>query len=228
MVFHVIVCIVLFGCGVGMSALNIKNIDFINDNSVFNLKTKELSLEYIDDLVIESNGVGVANKYKYVIDNNMSDNVISVSREIDSKYFKLETISTSMDSLPVIKVQEDFYHDFGLYYKFFINNLKKNKIYTLANYGNDPLVIKANETTINKLIDNLKKLYLIEENVGDGEIDITVVQDKVYFKNSLMGEYNAKDDSIHYDVDNYACKREVEVTPNGERIIYTCNFIEEG
>ena len=53
-------------------------------------------------------------------------------------------------------------------------------------------------------------------------------RDKVYFKNSLMGEYNAKDDSIHYDVDNYACKREVEVTPNGERIIYTCNFIEEG
>ena len=216
-------CIVVIGFSIGMLALSIKNIEVVEDNSLFNLETKEIKLKYKDNLVIDSNGLGLSNKYKYIIDNSIEENQIIVSRELDSRYFKLTKHNTTMDNMPVIMIEEEEKNNFKVYYELFINNLKENKLYTFESYGNDPLVIKANENTISKLTENQKKLYLVEEKVKDGEIDITVHQDKVYFEYGLEGEYNAIDDTIKYNVDNYSCKKTIEATEYGERIIYACD-----
>ena len=120
-----------------------------------------------------------------------------------------------MDKMPVIKITQESHGDFKLFYNLFIENLKDNKIYTFDEYGNDPLIIRANEDTINKLINNLKILYLIEEKSDGNEIDITVHQDRVFFKNGLNGEYDGVNDSIKYDVEDYSCKREIESTEYG-------------
>ena len=72
-----------------------------------------------------------------------------------------------------------------------------------------------------------KKLYLIEEERQDNEINVIVHDDKVYFANGLEGKYNAIDDTITYDVEDYSCKKEIESTKYGERIIYTCDYKEE-
>ena len=220
-------CIILAGIGIGMTALQVRNIELIEDKSVFNITTKEIELEYKDNLVIKSWGLGVDNQYKYIIDNNMEDNKIIVSREIDEDYYNLITREDEMDNLPVIVIQEDSIAGPKRIIDLYINNLKKNKLVTFNGLGNDPLVIKANENTINKLIYNTKLLYLVEENREDNIINITIRDDKVHFIHGLNGEYNALEDSIKYDESNYTCIKEIEVTKYGERLNYKCDYIEE-
>lgn len=220
-------CIVLSGVSIGMLAVSIKNIDFIRDNSELEISTKEINLEYEDDLVIKSNGLGLSNSYKYIIDNNMPDKLITVSREIDNRYFKLYTTRTEIDKLPTIEVTESGIDDFKSFYNLYVDNLKKNKVYTFEEYANDPLVIKANESTVLNLINNFKKIYLVEEEDNGNEINIIEHNDKVFFVNGLEGEYDAKDDSIRYYNEDYSCKKEIESTKYGERFTYICNYKEE-
>ncbi len=220
-------CIILSGIGIGMSALQIKNIELIEDASAFNMTTKEIELNYTDNLVIKSWGLGKDNNYKYIIDNNIEENKIIVSRELDENYFRLFTRKFKMDNLPVITVLEESNAGPKMIFNLYIENLKQNKLVTFNGIGNDPLVIKANESTINKLIYNMKLLYLVEEEKNDNIINIAIKDDKVHFINGLKGEYNALDDSIKYDVSNYTCKKEIVVTEFGDSINYTCDFTEE-
>ena len=222
-----IISIFVFGVGLGLSIVSFKKIDFIDDNSIFNLHTEELNLEYKDNLVIKSDISGSSNKYQYLIDNNLEDNKIIVSKEVDSKYFALNVNNNSIDKLPVSVVSQNNKNGFKFYYNFYINNLKNNKVYTFDNYGKDPLIIRANQNTINNLIINLKKLYLVEEKVNENNIEIIIHQDKVFFKNGLKGEYNGINDTISYDVDNYSCKKEIETTMYGDKIIYDCGYFDE-
>ena len=210
-----------------MTALQIKNIELIEDKSVFNITTKEIELEYKENLVVKSWGLGIDNQYKFIIDNNIEENKIIVSREIDEDYFRLYTVEREMDHLPVIIVQEDSHANPKTFFTLYLENLKKNKLVTFNGYGNDPLVIKANENTINKLINNMKLLYLVEEQKDDNIINITVKDDKVHFIYGLNGEYYAINDTIKPNESNYTCKKEIEVTQYGDRINYTCNYIEE-
>ena len=107
MLFVVVaIILVVFGLGIALTALSFKNIEFVDDNSIFNLETKEISFLHKDNLVVNSNGIGLDKNYKYVIDNNIEENKIIVSREIDPKYFKLDSHETTMDNMPVINVSE--------------------------------------------------------------------------------------------------------------------------
>ena len=157
----------------------------------------------------------------------MEDNKIIASREIDEKYYKLTTREDEMDKLPVIVVYENSVGTPKEIINLFIDNLKKNKLVTFNGLGNDPLVIRANENTINKLTYNLKLLYLVEEERIDNTINITIRDDKVHFIHGLNGEYNALEDSIKYNESNYTCIKEIEVTKYGERLNYKCDYIEE-
>lgn len=220
-------CVVISGFSIAMIALSIRNIEVIDDNSFLNIEEKVIELTYKNNLVVESTGVGLSNKYKYIIDNSIEDNKIIVSRQMDPKYFHIGTYETEMDKLPVIKVDEYGNDDIKAYYDLYIKYLKKNKIVSFNNYGDDPLVIKANEDTVNKLINNLKLLYLVEEKRDNNEINIIEKDYKVYFKGDINVDYNALDDTIKYESDVYSCKKEIEVTEYGERIIYTCDYKEE-
>ena len=219
-------CVIISGVSVGLLALAIRNIEVIDDNSQFNLVEKTIELDYRENLVIKKNG-DFASTYKYIIDNSLEENKIIISRQVDEKYFKLNTHASEIDKMPVMVVTETGVSNFKVYYELFISNLKNNKVVSFNNYGNDPLVIRANENTINKLIENQKKLFLIEEKREDNSINVTIKDHKVYFREGLIGEYNAIDDSIKYDREDYICKREIEVTEYGDRIVYTCNYTEE-
>ena len=219
-------CIVLSGFSIAMIAITSSKIEYIKDSSIFTYETKTTEIDYKDNLVIHSHGINYNNKYKYIIDNNMETNKIIASREVDEKYYKLNTYETEIDKMPVIEISQTDNGNIKAFYNFIIKNLKKNKIYAIDEYGADPLVIKANEETINKLIENQKKLYLIEEERGENEINIKVHDDKVYFPNGLEGEYNALDDTVTYDVEDYSCMKEIEATPYGEKYIYTCDYAE--
>lgn len=218
--------IIVFGLSLGMTFLSFRNIEFKDDNSVFNLKTKEIIVDYKDNLFIKTTGMGRTNEYKYIIDNSVESNKIILSKEVDTKYFKFSVHESKIDKMPVLISEQDSKGNFKIFYNLFVDNLKKNKIYTLENYGNDPLVIRANEETINNLLQNLKKVYLVEEKVENDGISIKIHGEKVVFPGGLEGEYNAVDDTLKYNEEGYSCKKEIEKTEYGERIIYTCNYQE--
>lgn len=222
-----IACVLLSGLSLGMTVLQIRNIEVIEDNSPFNIITKEMELEYSENLVVKSWGLGIDNQYKYIIDNSLEDNKIIVSRDIDETYFKLYTVNREINHVPVINVTEESMGGPKEFFNLYLENLKKNKLVTFNGYGNDPLVIKANESTITKLINNMKLLYLVEEHKDGDIINITIRDDKVHFIYGLNGEYYAINDTIKYDVENYTCKKEIEVTNYGEKINYTCDYIRE-
>ena len=223
-----IACVVLSGLSIGMIAVTANKIEYITNKSPFKGTTQTVEIDYKDNLVIDSYGIEIEEyNYKYIIDNNIEENKIIASREIDTKYFKLVKHETEIDKLPVVRVGQFDNGKVKRFYNLFIKNLKKNKVYTFAEYGRDPLVIKANEETINKLIENQKKLYLIEEERIENEINIKTHGSKVYFKNGLDGEYNGIDDTIEYEEEDYSCKKEIENTKYGEKIIYICDYNEE-
>ena len=220
-------CILLSGISIGLLAISVKNIEKVNDNSPFNLETKELTIDYKENLVIDNNGLGDNHYFKYIIDNNIEDNKIIVSKQVDTNYFTISTYETSMDQLPVIKVGQKADKGFKTYYDLIAKNLKDNKFVSFEEYGNDPLIIKANENVINKLLDNTKLLYLIKEERNDNEINVVVKEAKVHFKNGLNGKYNALDDTIKYNEENYSCSKEIEKTEYGEKFIYSCHYTNE-
>ena len=51
-------CVVLSGISVGLIAISIKDIEVINDNSIFNLTHEELTIDYQDNLLLKRMGVG--------------------------------------------------------------------------------------------------------------------------------------------------------------------------
>ena len=216
-------CIIISGISIGFLTLSIKNLTFIKEEDAFDLKYENIDIEYKDDLVVK----GTSDKYKYIIDNSIKDNKIIVSRKTNPEYFELYTTDTSINKIPVIKVKRSGNDNMRGYYDLFVKYIKQNKVFSINSYGEDPLIIKANDNTINKLKNNLKKLYLIEEKSKNGTTIITTKMDRVYFPNGLEGEYNVKDDTIRYNADNYSCNKDIEKTEYGEKIIYTCNYKEE-
>ena len=229
---HVIVFIsslVVIGLSIGFIALTVGKFDIIRDNNNLKLETQSIELKYKDNLVIDS-AIGFDNyKYKYIIDNSISDGDIIVSRDIDSRYFKITTHDTEQDNMPMIQVFEENKNTIKFIENEIIKNLKNNKIYTYEDLDDQPIVIKANEKTINDLINNLKKLYLIEENKKGNEITIFTHSEKVYFKYGLVGEYDAANDKIIYEDDgsNYKCIKQIEATSYGDRIVYICEYYED-
>lgn len=227
---HVIIfltAIVLSGVSIGMTTVSMKNFEFVDLHELLELEPQEINTKYENGLVIQSHGLGLSNKYEYIIDDEQTDGNIVISRKIDKRYFKLIKYNSKMDKLPVINIREDANTDLKTYYNLFIDNIKDNKLISFTNYSEEPIVIRANKTTVEKLINNQKLLYLVDEVKKDNKIVITTHDDRVFFENGLYGEYNAIDDSIEYKANNYSCVKQIEKTSYGDRIIYDCEFIEE-
>ena len=223
-------------CGVGITEtiISAKNIKLIEDNNYYSkVEEQKLNLTYENDLVIIKEGDGRIDSYDYIIDNTMNDNDIEIITLIDPRYLKLEidTYQTqNMDQMKEVRIRETFNGNFKELFKLLKEDLKKNQLHIQTEYNDysEITTIKANETTIQKLVENLKKLYLVEENKEENTWHIELRDDKVYLPNGIDGYYDARDDSIHLnDIENYECIRSITETEWGDKIIYNCHYKEE-
>ena len=229
---HVIIFIssvVVVGVSIGLIALSVGKFEVIRDNNNLKLETQSIELKYTDNLIIDYRLGGDDFKFKYVIDNNINDSDIIVSRNIDSRYFDLKYSTDEENNIPVVDIYEENKNTVSFIEKEILKNIKNNKIYTYEDLDKQPIVIKANEKTITNLINNLKKLYLVEEVRNGNEITITTHGERVIFSYGLAGEYDSIHDKIKYEEDdsNYKCIKQIEATSYGDRIVYICDYNEE-
>jgi len=217
--------IIICGIGLGISIISLKNIEIVDNKD---LKEQQLKVDYKDDLVIKSNDL---NKYNYIIDNNLEENTIIVKSDINYKIKKLIVNNTTEDKLNISNITSDFTLSNKEYAKLLLKDLKKNKIKkSMFNTNIDNLTIVGNQNTINKLINNIEKLYLIEKVNNDNKIEVTIHESKVHFPNGFRGEYNAITNELIYDStveDNYKCKKSINSTKYGDKIIIECGIEED-
>ena len=210
--------IILIGVGIGISVLSIKNFKIVENT---NLTPKSINIEYIDNLVIDTHNNSI---YNYEVDDTITDNKIEVIKNIDSRIINISKSNIiTEDNMNVIYINEDFNRDINSLLKVIKQDLKKSKLSSF-NESNE-ITIKANTNTINKLIDNQKRLYLVKEDINDTKRQITIIESKVEFS----GEYDR--DDIVYDAikdeliildDDYNCNKKVNNTPYGEKIYFDC------
>ena len=126
------------------------------------------------------------------------------------------------DNIPEIYFYEEFTGDIPAALKLISNDLKKNTIHVNYSTGMaEEINIYANNETINKVIENTKKLYLIEVVEEDGYKKVLIHDDKVYINNNIGISYNALDDTISGDFNN-KCKRYYEDTQYGQKMTIDC------
>lgn len=217
------VALVFSGIGIGISVVSFKNIEFVESADTKSFKNEEVSISYQDDLAIVVHG---NNQYQYIIDSSMEEGSILITNTINPTYEVLHTYKNEEDMMTVFYLAHNANFQFKEIYHDFISYLKKNQI-IINQDSTNPVVIRGNEETITKLIHNLEKLYLIEQNKEDNTISVVLKDSKVYFPYGVEGKYDARNDTIIFEHEGDSCNRSVESTEYGEKIIYTCNRSED-
>ena len=217
-----IISFVVFGIGLGLSAISFKNIN-IEDNSKYLVETS-ITKTIDSNTVIDDPQSFEDLRYKYIIDNKMKDNEVIITKKIDKRFEKLSTDSTMMDKINVIDINVDYYEDLNKILKDFMKDLKNNKIY--INSDDEEMVIKGNKKTIDNILNNVRKLYLIDSKTDNNTIDVKIVDHKVYIEGDAGSdevEYDAIKGNIIIHDEDIKCNKNVNETSFGSKIIYTCN-----
>lgn len=221
--------LVLFGTGIGIFALSIRNIEFINKDNLDTLGTEKLTVPVEDNLVITSYEL---DEYTYIIDDSIPEDKIEVEVGYDKSVFKVNHTSHDVQGMklyiptasPAISEQE--------YLKSIIKDLKNNKLYTNRfEPGIYSLTIKANSNVINNLISNVDKLYMIKKEVNGNTIKVQGhgLQNVVQSGRGYV-EYDARTGELVYAENapkDFKCLSKTVRLPFEDRTEYRCYTKEE-
>ena len=229
-VILLIISLFTLGIGIGLSITSIKGLKIIETNDdIYKLEEKSFETKYEDNLFIEMKRS--YDSYIYRVDDNMIDGDISLSTTYDSRLRNLFISSNyhKVDGMNGLYLHDNYNRNIMDIYHMIVEDLSLNQVHASYDYINkDPLIIKANSNTINKLIDNLKKVYLVSEENNNGDILINIVDTKVYYTDAVVGSYNAvTDELVLNNNDEYECVRSIKETEYGDQIIYSCHWIKD-
>ena len=214
----------MLGVGVGVSTVSLKNIKIIDEVDHSMYEKAKVNFEYQDNLVVSTTHHG--QELHLIADESLEGNKMIAEMETVKDISNIESSGIYMnDKMPVIRFYDNFNGNIPEVIRFFSNDLKKNQLH--INYsGSDRVInIYANSETLNKLIENTKKLYLFELTEEDGYRKLDIKDDRVYIHSEVDVEYDALEDKIENDYDNI-CKREFEDTQYGQKMIINCFYPE--
>lgn len=213
-----LISILTTGIGIGIFFLGVKDFKVVdNMNDILNLTTYDKEIDYKDNMfVINNEGINVidySNKINYEIDNSLEDGKIKISGTYDDKYIKMDMYKSIEYKMNIINV---YYHQQSSFtiLSDVINDLKNNII---RNYDFNyfDLKVTANENIINKLMDNLSKLYNYDYSKKDNTYEIYNLQYKIEDDTGDMCRYNASINKL--DCGSYNDKCYVKKTNIGDR-----------
>ena len=207
--------IIVSGIGIGIFALGIKDFKIVdNMDGILNLKSHSEEINYKDNMLItNSDNYYLNSSYKYEIDNNMEDGKIKISEVYDDKYLRMDKdsrIEYKMNVLTIYGHQESSVNLISQVIKDLKNNIIRSYDF---NYFD--LKVTANENTINKLMDNLNKLYNYDYSKKDNTYEIYNLQYKIEDDTGDMCRYNASINKL--DCGSYNDKCYVKKTNIGDR-----------
>ena len=224
---HIIVFIVsllLFSIFTGLSILSLKSFEVIDDNiNSLNLTKESVLIDYSDNLVID--GCYSRVKYRFISDNTL-DNKIKVEKAIDKNFSNIVLYNHDKYGMRQANVCYNFNGNLKYLYKIITDDLKNNKI--RFNYDYDTsyeITIYASDDIIDKLIDNIKKIYLVSVSENDGVILVEVLDNRI--ETDQYANYNVIQDTVKVVDDDYSCNKLVKNSDNGEKIVIDCEYNDE-
>lgn len=188
--------IIVSGIGIGIFVLGIKDFKIAdNMDDILNLKNHSEEINYKDNMLItNSDSYYLNTSYKYEIDNNMEDGKIKISGIYDDKYLKMDKdsiIEYKMNVLTIYGYQESSINLISQVIKDLKNNIIRS-----YDFGYFDLKITANENTINKLMDNLRKLYNFDYKKENNIYEVYNLEYKISDDTGSMCKYNASNDKL--------------------------------
>lgn len=215
-----IVFIILGGVGSGIGVLGLKDVEVKSISASDNLVNYEEKIYYSDNLYINHYGYDI----EYIVDDSILENDIFVSTNYDNRLFKIKSHYNSEDNMRGYSLHADSNMNFKNIYDLFIKKLKNNVIVDYGTSELDVITVKANKATIDKLMDNLSKMYLYEKTNTDTGIRTSNYEYKVEIDGyDCSGRYDASNDTMKIDSRYCSCERRTIDTYKGTKIIYNCS-----
>lgn len=223
--FAILSSLVAVGLGIGLGTIGITEFSFKDDIDGIkgNDVSKELEKDVVSNLVIDVHDM---EGYTIRIDNSMSDDIIKVVGINHEKFFKKINSWSSTDyGMRIYSFHNSSYLEFNEFINV-LNNDLENKIFRSYYSPDGKIEIVCNEKIAKKLIDNAKKIYLVDYEKTDYGYKVNSYDQKIYLDYNCEMEYDARNGEYSYD-DNCVCTKEVRMAPNGELIDFDCKYKDE-
>lgn len=217
--------IIVAGIGTGISFVGLKDIEFIDNYEMLEKETFKEKIDYQDDLLIINDG---HNKYEFIVNNNLMENEIYLSTDYDKKIGKVNFHKTALYGMTSYSVYYENRMNFKYFYELFIKDLKNNIIRSYDHMYIKDIRIEASSETINKLLNNISKVYLYDQKETNTGYSITNIVDRIDEENSYYDAYyDALSDTMVIRESNCMCQRENVETSRGNIIRFNCDYKEE-
>ena len=213
--------LILCGVGVGVSLIGFSSFKFEDSmDGISKDIEKEITISYVDDMVIQTS---FDESYKIIIDNSMSNDFIKVVGTNKELYF--DKINYSVDKYHGMR-SYSFHNSGSLNFSDLINLVYsdlENKTFREYYLTNGDISIVCNSHIANKLINNAKKIYLVDYNKTSYGYEVFDYNQKIFLDYNCEMEYNAADDSYSCD-DECVCEKKVSNTSLGDVIDFNCKY----
>ena len=164
--------------------------------------------------------------YTIRVDNSMSDDIIKAVGTNHEKYFKnINSWSSTDYGMRVYSFHNSSYLEFNDFINVLSHDLE-NKIFRDYYSPDGKLEIVCNERVANMLIDNAKKIHLVDYEKTEFGYKVNGYDQKIYLDYKCEMKYNALTGEYSYD-DKCVCTKEVRMAPNGEIIDFDCKYKDE-
>lgn len=216
--------LVVLGIGIGIGFIGFTGFEFKDTmDDISEIVSKEITIEFDDTMVIQTIG---SDEYSIRIDDSMSDDTIKVVGSLDKYLF--DDVIYHTDDLYGMKtyiVHNASYINLGDFFDLLYKDLENNIIRSYD--GDDGTIeIVCNRKIADKLLENAKKIYLVEYKKTDNGYYVLDYDEKIYFDYNCELEYNATTGEYEYD-DSCICEKKVSPSEDGELIDFKCYYIAE-
>ncbi len=216
-----LISLVAAGLGIGLFVINIKNIDIKYDSrDLLKLNKHEEVIDYKDDMTVRN----FEHNIKYVIDNELDSNKIKLVSTYDDRYIYTENHTSLEYGIKLYDVVD--YEKASIEpYLIILDDLKNNifrEDYSII-YNHFDVEVHANEEVINKLMENLRKLYNYNYEKLDNKYNIYNLRYKIVDYTGDLCRYNAIKNTMDCGNLNNKCYINRIENPNGESIKLYCD-----
>ena len=223
--FISLVSLIVSGLGIGIGAIGVTEFSFRDD--IEGIKGEDV-FKYLDREVVSNLVIDVHDMEGYTIriDNSMSDGKIKVIGTNHEMFFKkINSWSSTEYGMRIYSFHNSSYLEFNEFIDVLINDLE-NKVFRSYYSPDGKVEVVCNEKVAKMLINNAKKIYLVDYEKTNYGYKINSYEQKIYLDYNCEMKYDARNNKYSYD-DSCMCTKEVRMSPDGEIIDFDCKYISE-